>query len=162
MHEFNDAYVLKQNLTDTLRVYMQDLGINVTLYENKKNWKEQFFYVAGQWETTDNDERLVRSTWGDIKLLIRNISYFIMTLSLEAKKRLNDIQNYLPKKISWRKLLNTLCFVAYRLMRLGSIEFPNRIIHKRQEPNKCKTFPTNFWGRFEVVYDDGERAQTLN
>lgn len=63
----------------------QDWDINVILLEDEKNLKEYFFYVVVRWEVFDSDERLVRSTWVDTKIVIRNIDSFIMTLRLEVK-----------------------------------------------------------------------------
>lgn len=64
MPEFNDTYVLKQNPTNTIRLYKStkhDQGINVSLPKNDKNWKQYLFNVFTWWETTDSDERLIRS-----------------------------------------------------------------------------------------------------
>lgn len=61
------------------------------LFENEKNQKEYFFYVSGLWEIVNNNARLIRSIWVDTKVVIRNICSFIMTLSHEAKQRLDNI-----------------------------------------------------------------------
>lgn len=73
MLEFNDVYMLKQNPTDTMRVYMsakQDRGINVILPKNEKSWKQCFFYFSSRLKIVDSDERLIRSSWIDTKLMI--------------------------------------------------------------------------------------------
>lgn len=53
---------------------------------------------------------------------MRNMSSFIMTLSLDVKKIIDDIQNNWYEKTLWTHLLNTRHFVAYGLIRYGLVE----------------------------------------
>lgn len=78
---------------------------------------------------------------------------FISTLLLEAKQRLKNIQDYFPKKTKWEDLLNTLSFVAYGIIRIGSIQPPNKIICKCQALAQCRVPLPNFWERFELMPD---------
>lgn len=74
----------------------QDQGLNIMLLGNEMN-RKQYFYISGRWETYDGNERLIRSSWTDMKLVIRNMASYITTLGPEAKERLASIHNYLPK-----------------------------------------------------------------
>lgn len=98
-----------------------------------------FFYVSSQWETDENKERLARSSWADMKLMIRNMSTYKITLSPKAMEKLACIQNYLPEPIPQKKILTKPCFIVYGLMRLGSIRLPTRIIHKPRAPTRHRT-----------------------
>lgn len=84
--EFNDAYMLKQIPTHLIKVYMlakQDQGINVILPENEKKYKQYFFYIFGLWDMVNSDERLIRSSWVDTKLVKKNMASYLTTLSSE-------------------------------------------------------------------------------
>lgn len=94
MLKFYESYMLKQNPTYMRRVYIpakHDNGLKVMVSKNEKNWKQYFFYVSSKWETNENEKRLVIHSWADMKLIIKNTSSYIMTLSSEAKERLAPI-----------------------------------------------------------------------
>lgn len=93
-----------------------------------------------------------------MKLVNKNISSYITTLSPKAKERLD---NYLPKPKPWKKLLKTPHFVVYGLMRLGSIPPLTRIIHKPQAPTQGRTPPSDFGDGFEIVANDGGIYQLI-
>lgn len=79
-----------------------------------------------------------------MKLVIKNLRSYIMTLSPKAKERLARVQNNLPEPIPSKKLLIKPCFIAYGMMILGSIPPLSTIIRKSQAPTHCETPPSVF------------------